>query len=687
MSSGSKPLYLWAIVILALTLPVPAWPLFPLLSRASDTDSGPFANHNNNVLDLRYQILNPQGILAVLLLVGADVVQKSIAQSIGGNVPSVRSRLNPVVFSFGWVSYAVNSVAAAIGDGIFLPEPDHSGFVITLDSGDRRPNQSWLLGRLIRDLEIMVDTEEKDKNRLKSGLLVTIFQTMPDDDNQRHGMLNPTRQWLWLVWCPVVLLQGAVAAIPLYSPSGTKSWYVFAITAIGTGLALATASITSMHRAKFPPRKNSTMTYAITRGNGHKHVFVILPNSREKSESSLPHLEDIATNRTKADGLTRLFSIPVAITWIFLLLSVAGLQGDTGFLLIVGLIGMCHNVWVASRSCSPDEHGIPLKRLEIDGIRADELGRKIDGLKPPRVNDVLKVLEKEIPGAGYALFPLMFPGPRAKNKEMWKLDEDIEKGIIERRKHRMDLLFPESRISEEKTTNQSNTAQTLATFLNSQATSGIQTLCGTKESGERPAGASTVPQPEQQKPTTNEDVQHTTEVLHVPRYRLNTSGENGQCGFYAIIESMKAQYPACKIPTIDELNLVLDLERADHKDQNSEADESNKRQEILKIADPSHNNRNWFLNDDLAVLFNLWARRLHINMILGIWHWTEVKGRRERRYSSDTTTESTPVLWIAFGKEHYEGLSYHQQPSVVQDNSDSTDQSVKTAPTGTKDTT
>ena len=70
------------------------------------------------------------------------------------------------ILSLGWVSYAFNSVATALGDGRFLPEPDISGHVVTLVSGDRRENKSWVIGRLIRrtgHVSIIVFIPERSK--------------------------------------------------------------------------------------------------------------------------------------------------------------------------------------------------------------------------------------------------------------------------------------------------------------------------------------------------------------------------------------------------------------------------------------------------------------------------------------------------------------------------------------------
>lgn len=54
---------------------------------------------------LRHQWSNPSDIFSILLLLGGDVVQRSIAQLCGHTFV-------PVSFSFGWVRYDSPSVGA-----------------------------------------------------------------------------------------------------------------------------------------------------------------------------------------------------------------------------------------------------------------------------------------------------------------------------------------------------------------------------------------------------------------------------------------------------------------------------------------------------------------------------------------------------------------------------------------------
>ncbi|KAI0891846.1 hypothetical protein F4806DRAFT_481503 [Annulohypoxylon nitens] len=391
---------------------------------------------------LRDQFINPQGIIAVLLLIGGDVVQKAIAQGTGGR----HDIFTPVVFSFGWVSYAFNSVAGAIGDGTFLPPPDCPATVINVTSGDRRQNQSWVLGRLLRDLELKVEEETTETER-DSGLLVTVYKAEPSK-SRHHGTFKPKRRWLWYWFAVGVLIQLAVAAAPVYAPwrdderPPRRDWSILLVTVAGNLLASCSSFIPSIRQEKYQGNKHSKHTYVITRGNGHKHVFIIMPNTMIKKMSCLPSLDHLATAKDQAYFTDRLLSIIPAILWIVLLLIVGGLVEHTWFLLGVGVLGMVHNILLSGWRLEPETHGIPIKRLrriERPGEESEDdysaLGRKkLDGQKP-KVMNVLKEVERKFPGVGHALLPIFFPGGYHEN---WSA-ADISEKTIKRRLQKQQL--------------------------------------------------------------------------------------------------------------------------------------------------------------------------------------------------------------------------------------------------------
>lgn len=113
---------------------------------------------------LQKQFTNPQGIASILLLIGGDIIQKAIAQ-LACYAPRSVPYFTPVIFSYGWVSYAFKSVANASSSADYFPKPDYPATVVTVASGDRRENQSWVIGRLLRDLEREIDPTGDITNR------------------------------------------------------------------------------------------------------------------------------------------------------------------------------------------------------------------------------------------------------------------------------------------------------------------------------------------------------------------------------------------------------------------------------------------------------------------------------------------------------------------------------------------
>jgi len=66
------------------------------------------------ILDyLTQQWQGPSDILSVLLLLGPDIVQRSVAQLAGRTI-------TPVAFSFGWVAYSVSALLSAFGGKYLL---------------------------------------------------------------------------------------------------------------------------------------------------------------------------------------------------------------------------------------------------------------------------------------------------------------------------------------------------------------------------------------------------------------------------------------------------------------------------------------------------------------------------------------------------------------------------------------
>lgn len=310
---------------------------------------------------------NPTDVLSILLIVGGDVIQKALAQLSGG-------RLVPVAFSFGWVSYSFGALMSAAGDGQLMPSmPDCPSILVNTEAGYSRTNTSWMLGRVLRDLE--QGTPYGDHS-----LCVTVFRATGNTGTVRYD-------WVWYSGFAVILLQLAVAAIPW---ALNQNWLILLATACGTLLALGGGALPQWKAEKWACRPKSPETYCLTRGNGHRQVIVI------ESAGLGMNLEDLASSRVRGSPYSRVLTASLAIFWLIFLITMAGLREDTWYLLAVGCIGMIQNIIVAGVARDPKVFGIDLKR--------------VGEVKGHKVMHVLMKTEELYPRVGASLVPVYFPG-------------------------------------------------------------------------------------------------------------------------------------------------------------------------------------------------------------------------------------------------------------------------------------
>ncbi|KAL9099787.1 MAG: hypothetical protein Q9163_004760 [Psora crenata] len=331
----------------------------------------------------------PSDILSLLMLLGSDIVQRAIAQQAGDpHLPT------PVVFSFGWVAYAFTGLLSAVGDNLLMPpSPDTSSILISIPNGYPRANQSWILGRVLRDFEVSWMTKDaragleallEKKNAFKASLCISVWE--PTSGAQPKV---PTRDWVWWSGYVVLLLQFGLASVA-WGCFG--NWVVFTITLGGSILALTTASLPQWRRERWACRERTKKSFVLCRGNGCQHALLI------RGTGAGIDMEDLASTGqgTTTQVYTRLITAFLAALWIVLLITVAGMKQQTWFLVGIGALGMMHTVFVAGKSRSPSAFGIHLTYREYI------LGEK--------AMQSLMEVEEKYPGVGIAMLPIFFPG-------------------------------------------------------------------------------------------------------------------------------------------------------------------------------------------------------------------------------------------------------------------------------------
>lgn len=277
----------------------------------------------------------------------------------------------------GWVGYGVTAAVSALGENSFMPLPDTPCMVINSRSGYTRDNKSWIIGRVLRDYETWMDPGVRD--RMETILNDKHQELQQKAEKQEAGsgasVSRPKRAGLCVsfydadkavVGCPgndivyysgfaVAIIQLGVASIPL---GIFGDWSILFITAAGIMLSFTTGLLSHWRKEKWACRLMSNKTVVLTRGNGAQHAIVIRGGGLGFD------LEDLASGSVEVDAsgswASRLAVILLALAWILLLISAAGIHSNTWFLLGVGAIGIVQNMFVAGWRRNPAAFGMPL---------------------------------------------------------------------------------------------------------------------------------------------------------------------------------------------------------------------------------------------------------------------------------------------------------------------------------------
>ncbi|KAI9150773.1 G protein-coupled receptor GPR1 [Paramyrothecium foliicola] len=349
----------------------------------------------STVNNLETQWSNPAGISAILMLAGGDIVQKAFCQGTG-------KFYTPVCLSFGCFAYALTALGSMVNDGRLLPQPDYPAKVINLDSGYGRDNKSWVIGRLLRDIEAKAS---RTKPLGDDGIRISVFEALVNTNGPAEF------SWNLLHLCGLIftVIQLCVAAIPLILD---RDWSIMLITAAGTLLIQLLGALPQWKAEKLPNRQRSRAAYAITSGNGSRDIVVILGRGNcldleELSTSQSPRTSRpwekfrwLSTNKTDARGMAHLerqntqlrksrdvYGTPVGfwissatcvftfILWLLVLVNMAAPSDHCWYMIAVGAIGMVQNTVAAGMEIKPKQRNLPLhlidtikRRKVMDGI-------------------------------------------------------------------------------------------------------------------------------------------------------------------------------------------------------------------------------------------------------------------------------------------------------------------------------
>lgn len=239
----------------------------------------------------------------------------------------------------------------------------------------------------------------------KAGLCVSIYKA----EQAKVGAPGYDSVY-WFGWGTSILQLG-IAAIPcgVYG-----DWGIMLVTAVGILLSFVTGSLPQWKEEKWACRDKSKKDVIVTTGNGSQHAVLILGQGKGLD------LEDLAAGPTdikaSTQRTTRFALLGLALLWVLLLITAAGIKENTWFLLAVGGLGICQNIFAAGIMRDPAAYGMPLEFVEVIGS--------------PKVMETLFQVEDKYPYTGASMLATFFPGNlKDAEKVKWK---DLEETAKER---------------------------------------------------------------------------------------------------------------------------------------------------------------------------------------------------------------------------------------------------------------
>lgn len=307
-----------------------------------------------------------------------------------------------------------------------MPGADTPCSVINVKSGFVRGNDSWVLGRIIRDYEHwmgrpvydktqhLIDERWRHEKKLEEEREPTSSKIIPRprqaglvvsfwEPGKAHKAGEPAWDLVYWSGLIVAVIQLGIAAIPC---GIFGDWSVLLVTAAAILLCFTTGSLYQWRVEKWACRRGTKKSFVLTRGNGAQHAIAILGNGHGLD------LEDLATGFANLDPpsitiFARLAVISLGILWVALLITSSAITEQAWFLIGVGGIGMLQNIFVAGWRRRPEALGLPLNFIDVVG--------------EAKVMDTLMEVEKRYEKLGSSLLGTFFPGDlREDEKKAWE---------------------------------------------------------------------------------------------------------------------------------------------------------------------------------------------------------------------------------------------------------------------------
>ncbi|KAJ7249229.1 hypothetical protein B0H12DRAFT_1203011 [Mycena haematopus] len=339
--------------------------------------------------ELKAQWRNPRDIIAILTVIGGDIVQSALAQLCSSNP----RHFTPVALSFGWVAYSFSAILAAIGSRRLAPDPDCPCTLIEVETRYPRDVHSWVLSRVVRDYTFPGEDPR--------GLTVSFYETIPE-----KTMGVPDRDWVYWSGVVVIFVQLGIAVIP---GALVGNWVIFILTFGGIVLVQLQASLPQWQKEMWAGRKvdpKKPEVVCLTRGNGSAFAMVI------RSTGGGIRMSDMASGREVLHKTTVPATFALAILWLIHLFCTAGLESDSWYSLAIGAIGMLQNALASGAR----------RHWGALGIHVE----KVKEVHNNKVFLALQAAEEVEKNVGVVLTDIYFPGGLRPDEEAWKQQKIAE---------------------------------------------------------------------------------------------------------------------------------------------------------------------------------------------------------------------------------------------------------------------
>jgi hypothetical protein len=305
----------------------------------------------------------------VLMLLGPEVIQKTFA--VTSTAASAAGKSEVPCFSFGWLAYSMSLLLSmACGSGDVEPKPECEVKVVDMTTEKTRPNKSFSITRLIRDLELRYAPDREN-----SELVIEILEPTGAPRTAR----TPTKFTDMLQSRSVVtgFIQYCIAAAFWYFYNDLSAYLLLSTSVLLAWPIAVLPAWTTQKPALFANSSHSA-AYAIMGETESKptHIYIIKPSP----PTSLPSSSD-AVYAPVCNNPNTTPCVPTAILiaggFFSQALLYTQLSDNAAFaMLLIMFIGTMGNLAIVAAPRVPCVDGVELKSVGV--MRGEGALKEVD---------------------------------------------------------------------------------------------------------------------------------------------------------------------------------------------------------------------------------------------------------------------------------------------------------------------